>query len=180
MRTPTSLAAAERLALLAVRVLFGAKRRDWFDAMASEAAHLRPGFERVGWIGGLLAAGLKLRCAGSLNGLNSHHAASAAMLMLLEWRSGAVVIVLPAVLLLTASLAYAFVTTPLALALLPGTALIVAHTIADFVPPIRPWYQYSPLSGADWVWMLVLLGSSTVGGSLLGRWACQAKTMPAR
>lgn len=117
--------------------------QEWIAAILAEADYLEEADERMGWC--VAAAWVAIRqrlidLAPSLLAITL-----AAIMILVDWTWGAL---LPALVLIALSAA---TIRKLANALIvAGATLPVAHAIANWVPFLRPDYQYKPLDVKDW------------------------------
>ena len=134
-------------------------RARWIAAMYGEAAHL-PAPYRLGWMMSAVYLVLVL--------LARAHAASllatgwAALLILVDWTDGGWT---PALTLMSLAAFTLGRIGAFRLALLTAAGTLpLAHTIANFVPSLRPFYQFAPLTLTDW---LVLSSVAVIGFALV-------------
>jgi len=124
-----------------------AHRREWIAAMFSEAHHLQ-GRERISWYAA--AAGMAFASRVSHSALFIEAIALAMIMIAVDWTSGAL---LPALLLIglsAAVLTRVSASRSRAAVLVAGGTLPLTHAIANWVPQLRPHYQYAPLDLRDW------------------------------
>jgi len=145
--------------------------RGWIVAMIAEAQCLDSG-ERLGWYRAAAQIAISQRLSDLALPLQA--TALAAVMVTVDWLSGNLVpalalIALSAVVLTRSSTGW----IPMTVA---GGGLPLAHAIANWVPALRPQYQYAPLDVRDWVILACVgaIGVSAVQVATALRYAWKA------
>jgi len=121
--------------------------RDWTEAMVAEAYDLR-GRERLNWYVDAVwvAMALRIRAWGGLLQAGS----IAFLLLVVDWTSGALIPALALIALSAAILTRSSTHHGRRALLVAAGTLPAAHAIANWVPALRPHYQFAPLDLRDW------------------------------
>lgn len=122
------------------------KDREWIAAMLAETQSLADG-ERLLWHVGAGRVALAMRIRHWAPTLEA--SALAVLMIAVDWASGAL---LPALILIAASAAILTRASRGSAAALMVTAgiLPLAHALANWLPQLRPHYQYAALDLRDW------------------------------
>ena len=134
-----------------------AERRDWVAAMLAEADCLQ-GRDRLDWYAAAAAVSFSLRLRGW--GLALTAVAFALIMVLVDWTSGALLPALALIGLAAAVLTRSSMGSSRVALMVAGGTLPAAHAIANWVPRLRPHYQYAPLHFRDWA---ILLAVAAIG-----------------
>lgn len=121
--------------------------REWIAAMFAEACDI-PGPARLGWY--VAAARVALGSRMRVWSLALQSGAFALLMFSVDWISGAL---LPALALIAISAAV-LTRNPQrrhAAFLVAAGTLPLAHAVVNWVPALRPHYQYAPLDLRDWI-----------------------------
>lgn len=121
--------------------------REWIEASLAEAAYLESR-ERPGWYVSVIGVAVALRLRHSALMLQA--AALALALILVDWTWGALVPALALMSFSAAVLTRGSAQQSRAALWVAGGTLPVAHAVANWVPELRPSYQYAPLDLRDW------------------------------
>jgi hypothetical protein len=128
-------------------LLAPARSREWIKAIICEASQLDSA-EQAPW---LVAAARFALSERARTAVPTAYASSLAITMLfVDWTSGALVPALGLIGLSAVVLTQSSRGRLLPLAVASGT-LPIAHAVANWVPGLRPDYQYAPLDLRDWV-----------------------------
>jgi hypothetical protein len=147
----------ERLLLTCAIRLVPERERDWARAMLGESASIRAPAGRLRWCVGCLGAALRIRADSAEGRFEAVCAGALALLTFIDWHSPDPTLVIVALAIVPALLAYCRPPRLRSIGLLFGLWLLVAHGIADLAVPLRPAYQHLPLSPAEFVEIALLL-----------------------
>jgi hypothetical protein len=147
-----------RLLLACAMRLVPGSERDWAKAMESELASIDDASHRARWSAGCLGAALRIRAESAEGRFEVICAAILALLTLVDWNSPDPTLVIAALAVIPALLAYCRPCRCRQVGLLFGLWLLAAHGLADVFAMLRPAYQHLPLSPAEFVEIALLLG----------------------
>ena len=128
--------------------------REWIAAMLTEADHV-PNGDRVAWHAGAVRLALAARVRHWSFPLSG--GALALAMLAVDWTSGALLPALALIALSAAVLTRGPKNEGGALVVAAGT-LPVAHAIANWMPILRPHYQYASLDRWDWAILAAVAG----------------------
>jgi hypothetical protein len=163
------------IACALIRLGAPAAAREWAEAMIAEADSLDRPVRRRAWLAECLMAVVRLRSADAATGYFALYLLLAGVMIRIDWGSDAAA---PSLALLFASgilLGYLEPAKAWRGGLLAGGTLPLAHALANFHPPLWPFYQYKPLDGLDWLILLSLLVPGTLAAGLGARLRLRAQ-----
>jgi hypothetical protein len=124
-----------------------AELHDWIDGVLAETPYL-PSRERIGWYVSAVRVAVAFRI--SRSALSLQAGLLAVTLVVVDWTWGALLPALALIGVSAAVLARGSVDRSRAALWVAGGTLPVAHAVANWVPRLRPSYQYAPLDLRDW------------------------------
>jgi hypothetical protein len=134
--------------------------------MQSELAAIGDGAGRLRWSAGCLGAALRIRADSAEGRFAATGAAILACLTLVDWNSPDPTLVIVALAVIPAVLAYYRPDRCRRIGLVFGLWLLAAHGLADLAAPLRPAYQRLPLSLAEFAEIALLVGITLPAAAL--------------
>ena len=136
----------ERLIVRLLTALAPPHLRNWIVAMLAEGQQL-DGRDRLSWYCAAAKVAVTLRAVRSAF---LQASALALAMLVVDWAWGALFPALALIALSAVVLTRSAVRNSIAAPIVAGGTLPLAHGIANWVPALRPQYQFAPLDLRDW------------------------------